>query len=316
MRYKAYGSVLESGIPLPELPPTEQTTPEFTFQLSLPRQQESISVRWFHQWGFSEEKVWLYFGKQEDSYLLRFPDLADFHVSATGKRVRCYPVAEVPLETLRHLFLDQVFPLALSRRGKLVLHASSVMTEGGAISFVGETGAGKSTLAASFAKEGFSFITDDCLLLEENRGQLMAFPGYPGLRLWPDVVSRLFEGELENCDVAHYTDKKRIGIDLTGSSLRFQNDSVHLRKIYFLTSYEPSRNDCPIRITPISPRDTFMELVRHAYKLDIDDRDMLETEFGCLGRIVGLPIFYRLNYPHDLSYFPAVRKAILENLSA
>ena len=271
-------------------------------------------MRWFHEWRFSQEKVWLYFGKQENSYLLRFPDLADFHVSGTGKSVQCYPVAEVPFETLRHLFLDQVFPLALSRRGKLVLHASSVMTETGAISFVGETGAGKSTLAASFAKEGFSFITDDCLLLEESQGQVMAFPGYPGLRLWHDIVSCLFDGGPENCDVAHYTDKKRI--DLAGGSLHFQNDSVPLRKIYFLNSYEPSGNDRPIKITPISPKDSFLELVRHAYKLDIDDREMLVTEFACLGRVVELPIFYRLSYPHDLSYFPAVRKAILENLSA
>ena len=312
MHYKVYGTVLESGIPLPELPATEQTTPEFTFQLCSPRQQESISVGWFHQWGFSEEKAWLSFGKQGSSYLLRFPDLADFHVSGTGKKVQCYPVAEVPFESLRHLFLDQVFPLALSRRGKLVLHASSVMTEAGAISFVGETGAGKSTLAASFAKEGFPFITDDCLLLEESQGQLMAFPGYPGMRLWQDVVSRLFAGGPENCDVAHYTDKKRI--DLSIGSLRFQNGSVPLRKIYFLNSCEPLGNDCPISIARISPRDSFLELVRHAYKLDIDDREMLVTEFTCLGRVVALPMFYRLSYPHDFLNFPAVRKAILENL--
>ena len=92
MLYKVYGSVLESGIPLPELPVAEQTTPEFTFELFPARVQESISVQWFHQWGFSEEEVWLYFGKQENSYLLRFPDLADFHLSSTAKNIQCTPV--------------------------------------------------------------------------------------------------------------------------------------------------------------------------------------------------------------------------------
>ncbi len=314
MLHKIYGTVIESSIQLPELLLTDKTKPEFNFELLSPREQNSILVPWFHQWGPTEEEVWLYFGKLGDRYLLRFPDLADFYISGTGENVQCTPVPEVPLETIRHLFLDQVFPLALSKRGKLVLHASSVVSETGAIAFIGKTGAGKSTLAASFAKDGFPFITDDCLVLEESKGELLAFPGYPGLRLWKEIVDSLFNREPEYCDVAHYTRKKRI--DLIDHSLLFQDDPVILRRIYFLNTSKPSEDNGPISIIPISPRESFLELVRYAYKLDIGDRDMLSTEFSCLSRVVNLPIFYQLSYPHDLSLLPAVKEAILENLSS
>lgn len=314
MLYKAYGSVLESGIHLPELPFIDQAIPDFSFQLCSEREQEADPVPWFHHWGPSEEEAWLCFGKQEDGYLLRFPDLADFQVSDNGEKIHCKPIPEAPLETIRHLFLDQVFPLALSKRGGLVLHASSVVCETGAIAFIGKTGSGKSTLAASFAKDRFPLITDDCLLLGESKAHLLAFPGYPGLRLWQDVIGILFNGDQKCTDVAHYTEKKRI--DLMDKSLAFQRDSVPLRRIYFLKAQEPSRENEPISITPVSPRESFLGLVRYAYKLDIGDRNMLATEFSCLSRVVNLPIFYHLSYPHDISYLPAVKEAILEDLSS
>lgn len=314
MTHKVYGTAIESSIQLPEVLLADKTKPEIVFELLSAKDQESIPIPWFHYWGSSEEEVWLYFGRRGNRYLLRFPDLADFQISDTGECVQCTPVPEVPLETIRHLFLDQVFPLALSKRRELVLHASSVVGETGAIAFIGKTGVGKSTLAASFAKDRFPFITDDCLVLEESTEHLLAFPGYPGLRLWQDVVDSLFDSQPEYCDVAHYSRKKRI--DLIDHSLLFQSDPVTLRRIYFLNTYLPSEENRSISIIPTSPRESFMELVRFAYKLDIGDRDMLATEFKCLSRVVNLPIFYRLSYPHDLSLLPAVKEAILEDLSS
>ncbi|HKS96499.1 MAG TPA: hypothetical protein VJV74_10250, partial [Terriglobia bacterium] len=125
--------------------------------------------------------------------------------------MRCRPRKAIPLDTVRHLFLDQVFPLLLSKRGRLVLHASAVLIPGGAIAFLGETGQGKSTLASSFSQRGFPFLTDDCLLLEEKGGQLVGIPSYPGLRLWPKTVAALFAEEPPVSRVAHYTTKKRLG---------------------------------------------------------------------------------------------------------
>jgi hypothetical protein len=59
------------------------------------------------------------------------------------------------------------------------------------VAFLGESGRGKSTLAASFATEGTRFLTDDGLLLEWVGGHCMIVPSHPSIRLWEDSQEAL-----------------------------------------------------------------------------------------------------------------------------
>ncbi|MBK9199490.1 HPr kinase/phosphorylase [Candidatus Skiveiella danica] len=145
----------------------------------------------FHQWSFPDGTLWTQFSRQGDGYLLRFPDLADFEVSADGAAVLGFPAPGVTSPTVEHLYLNQVLPLALSRQGKLVLHGSAVDIGGQGVAFLGESGRGKSTLAASFASEGTRFLTDDGLLLEWVDGRCMILPSHPSIRLWKDSQDAL-----------------------------------------------------------------------------------------------------------------------------
>ena len=113
--------------------------------------------------------------------------------------------------------------------------------------------------------------------------------------------------------VAHYTDKKRLGSN--NGWLRFCTDSVALLRIYILAPPEEVGSAKAVNISPLPPREAFIELVRYAFKLDITDRERLSKEFECLDRVVALPLFYRLAFPRDLSLLSAVREAILEDLS-
>ena len=105
----------------------------------------------FQQWTFPDGRPWTSFHRDRDGYLLQFPALADFEVSANGRQVTGWAMPGVAPATVHHLFTNQVQPLALSRQGKLVLHASAVAVGDIALAFAGESGRGKSTLAASFA---------------------------------------------------------------------------------------------------------------------------------------------------------------------
>jgi hypothetical protein len=312
--YKVSGFTVQSNIPLPELPHADGREPLCVFQLLPAQSPQPAALQWFHQWLLSDGKVWLSLAKYRSGYLLRFPDLADFLVSSDGKKIRCYSEPDAPLETIRHLFLDQVIPLLLSRWGKLVLHASAIAAPEGAVAFAGMTGMGKSTLTASFAEQGFALLTDDCLLLEERGRELFATPSYPGLRLWDDVSSVLFEYEPSASQVAHYTDKKRPGVN--DGRLRFCPDAVALLRIYILPPPEEVSSANSISIAPLPPRQAFSELIRCAFRLDITDRERLREEFESLSRVAALPLFYRLAFPRDLALLSAVREAILEDLSA
>jgi hypothetical protein len=309
--YQVYGLKLKSNITFPELSWGDGDSAQCTFQLLPAQQAESAKGHWFHCWHSPDGKVWLSFGRQGSHYLLRFPDLADFRIAAGEEEVCCYRSPGIPLETIRHLFLDQVLPLILSQRGKLVLHASAVAVADGAIAFVGKTGLGKSTLAASFLKAGFPLLTDDCLLLEEREGRLLVQPSYPGLRLWDDVLDALPEPLAGLAPVAHYTDKKRLV--LNNRQPRFITGQPLLRSVYFLAASEEAGARLELAITPLHPRVAFMELLSHAYKLDIRDQAMLRKEFDILGRIVALPLFYRLAFPRDLSLLSTVQQAILSH---
>ena len=310
--YKICDLILRSNIPLPELLNANGKSPDCIFLLLPPQDQRPPPVDWFHHWRLSNGKIWLSFAKLGCDYLLRFPGLGDFFLLHEPKEIRCYPASRTPKRTIVHLLLDQVIPLFLNKWGRLVLHGSAVRGTSGAIAFLGVTGAGKSTLTASFVNHGLPLLTDDCLLLEEKAGELLVIPSYPGLRLWDDTISAILNHvKPALCRVAHYTWKKRLGA--RNSEFRFCVGPVPLKRIYILANPKETKYTKKISIHSISPRDAIVELVKYAFKLDILDRELLRREFESFARIVRLYPFYHLSVPRDLSRLPAVREAILND---
>jgi hypothetical protein len=308
--YKICDIILESSMSLPELVRTENKQADYVFKLLPARTHEFTSCQWFHRWGISDGEAWLEFARIGPDYLLRFPDLADYLVCVEAKEIHCYAKPEISLETIRHLLLDQVIPLVLSSLGKLVLHASAVVADEGAIAFLGTSGRGKSTLATYLARQGLPALTDDCLLLEQRDGNLIATPSYPGFRLWQDSVSALFEHAPDLDRVAHYSEKKRVGTD----QISFCTHPVSLARAYVLGDVEETTNANEITVTPLSPREIFLELVQYTYNMDIGNRERLKQDFEAFARLSTMPRFYRLAFPRDLSLLPFVHKAIVENL--
>ncbi|HOX04615.1 MAG TPA: hypothetical protein P5555_20550 [Candidatus Paceibacterota bacterium] len=158
-----------------------------SFALSDPRPQPPLNSTPFHLWTAPDGSPWTYFYLRGHHYIARFPGMADFELSADGASIRCYPVPGTPLPTIEHLYLNQVLPLALSRQGKLVFHASAIESQAGALVFMGPSGRGKSTLAASFAQKGFRILADDALQIDKTGdGRCQARPGHRSIRLWAD----------------------------------------------------------------------------------------------------------------------------------
>jgi hypothetical protein len=145
------------------------------------RAQEPIGKTPFHRYEFDDGTVWTEFYRRGDDYLLRFPELADFEVSVDGTSVLSYPAPDCDSDTLEHLFVNQLVPLALSRQGQPTFHASVVTVQNGAVAFLGQSGAGKSTLAAAFAVDGAAFLTDDALIIDEADNFCTARPSHASL---------------------------------------------------------------------------------------------------------------------------------------
>jgi hypothetical protein len=243
--------------------------------------------------------------------LLRFPAYADFIVSADARNIHGYPRANCPPETMRHLLLNQVIPVVLSHLGKLVLHASACGTPQGVIAFMGTTGMGKSTLAASFGLRGYPVLTDDCLLVEEQGQQIVTVPSYPGLRLWPETVTALFDREPVLQRLAHYTDKKRLLFEQDHA------DGPHfLRAIYVLVAPHNLQDTDGVTITPLTASEALLETVKHSFQLDITDRKKLGQAFRQYEGLAKSVPFFSLGFPREHALLPSVILSVLNHLDS
>ena len=188
------------------------------YSLGQPRSQDTVGLLTFHEWIFPDGTQWAQFYRIDQSYLVRFPELGDFDISADGLIVRSWPAPGIVAGTIDHLYLNQVLPLVLSKLGKWVFHASAVETPSGAVVFLAESGRGKSTLAAAFSTAGYRFLTDDALLLEPADGGYEVQPSHPSIRLWRDSQEALLGDDAQLAPPVQYTSKARL---LSGGDLAF-----------------------------------------------------------------------------------------------
>lgn len=264
---------------------------------------------WFHTWIGTDGEDWLRIGHDAAGYRLQFPGLAEFAICDDGCRVLACMGGTSP-ETFRHLLLDQVMPLVLSHQGWCVLHAAAVASATGGAAFLGSTGQGKSTMAASLASAGLAAITDDTLILTEaSNGVVTGHPAYESIRMWPETARELFGPTYrDEGRVSELNDKVRVG---RSGGLDFVRTGAPLRALYVLTPDDGV--DAP-RIEAIPPRDRVIEVVRHAFVLDWKAADRLRDAFDAVSRIVNRVAIRRLRFRHDYAELPAVRQIIVEDV--
>ncbi len=307
-RYRVCELVVESSVPLPELTQVEGGSPDCRFAVLPSAEGFTEDVDWFHQWIDADKQTWLKLADPGEDFLLRFPGRGDFLISRDGRDIRCRPLAGTPQSTIRHLFLDQIVPLVLSRRESLVLHASAILTPQGVIAFVGKSGQGKSTLAACFGQSGFRLLSDDYLVLRKRAEDWVAIPSYPGVRLWPETSDGIFSAQPQSTEIADYTDKRRVN---DPALVPFAEEPSALRCLYFLNDEGGDFPPAPA-ILPLRPREAFMKLVSCAFSLDVRDKARLERQFVAIGQITAqLPCFH-LGYARDFAMLPAVRRMIVD----
>jgi hypothetical protein len=272
------------------------------------RIQREIGSRAFHEWVLRDGTIWCAFHHGSDGYVLRFPDIADFDVSPDGRNVRCHPAPEAAQETVRHLYLNQVLPLALSRQGRLVIHASAIEGPAGAVAFVGASGTGKSTLAAAFARSGHRLLCDDGLLLDETEQGFLALPGDPSIRLWEDSRLALVEREKPADQPIPDTAKSRL---VAGEQIEFCRQPLLLDRVYMLG--DGTARD--VSIAELCGSEALIAFVKHSFLLDIDARDLISAHFNQLSRLVAERRCFRLDYPRRYSLLGKARALVTQHCS-
>ena len=266
-----------------------------------------MSTKPFNRYEFEDGTVWTEFYRCGDGYLLRFPELADFEVSADGTRVVTYPAIETDEATIEHLYINQLIPLALSRQGQPTFHASVVTVTGGAVAFLGSSGMGKSTLAASYALNDGAFLTDDGLLIEETADGCMAKPSHASLRLWEDSVEALVVDDVPKASQITYSSKARL---LAGDALAYSDQQAPLQAAFVLSSADAKE----VEISSLSGLNRYMAWLENSFLLDVEDHELLTRHFEWTHRISGRVPTFRLDFPRDYAMLSNVRKAVRQHL--
>jgi hypothetical protein len=312
MQYRLYGLNIDSHVLLFETAPAKNTNVEVRIKNVSPQKSFSSRPRWFMNWSLPGGEKWLSCAKTDGGYLLRFNELADFTVDRIGSKIGCTPRPGIPDDTIQHLLLDQVIPLVINLRGGEALHASAILTSHGVVAFAGPAGSGKSTLTGSLMKMGYPFVSDDCLTLREKDQTFFAIPAYPGLRLWDDAQELLFGRNGNKTSVAHYTSKLRVSIE--GGPKSYSPEPKPFARLYDIVNSPETDETSEIMIENLSLRNSFMALVRCAFRLDITDQQMLARQFLFLKRLTSTISVRRFSFPRNFRYLPVVQKAILNDL--
>lgn len=244
---------------------------------------------------------------------VKWPDVGCFSLEA-GRHVQVELVPDVVDASLRVILLGIVLSLVLYQRGFLVLHASAAAfrdAQGnwGAVGFLGRSGEGKSTMAATFHARGHRLICDDVIAVPIFSPDKMPFdshfqpysrlptpdfppifPAYAQMRLWPQAVEAL-------------------GQDASALPLLFPGEPKLARRVMqdFDTQQVPLRALCVLEsgdnleLQRLTPATALVGMIRNTYCVGLRDPGEAAAQFQKCGVLAQtLPIF-RLERPRDLS---------------
>lgn len=188
----------------------------------------------------------------------RYGDGAELFLRADGRQIWALQPPTMSDDDLAGYLLGPVFACCLRLQGRVCLHGSAVEVDSGAVAFLGDPRAGKSTLAAAFALAGHRPLSDDIVTLDAAGRQFWVTPDTPLLRLWPRSAELLF-GDAEALPHLSETWDKR-GFQLDGGAAA--RPARPLAAVYEL--WPPAADGDP-EIVALTGHRALTTLSRHAH---------------------------------------------------
>lgn len=175
-RYRAFGLTIGSDVRLDELTSEERGDRPVDLRIVRRDLGESIPpLGHYAKFDFEDPA----------GILMMWPGAAAVRIVGPD-HVEIQPYPDAPERYLAFPLLGPVMGWMLHMRGLFVLHASAVVRKGHAIAFLGDKGAGKSTTASAFLREGAELLTDDLLAADCEGAAPRLLPAFAQLKLNAD----------------------------------------------------------------------------------------------------------------------------------
>lgn len=239
---------------------------------------------------------------------MAFGSLAQFRISFADRTVRliaCHPSADQ--NTIDHLADDHVAPRIIAAGGELVLHGSVSLVGSRIAVFLGKTGAGKSTLAASLHAAGHRLLGDDAVVISVEGETIRGESVYPSLRLFRESINQVFRESVDTAAMAFYSDKPHVAAAGLGGA---GTGAYPLGAIYTLAGGEEG-----VSLDLYSPAEACMALVENSFALDPLDQASATQRMAQAARIAATVPCYELSYPYDFALLPEARARVIASLA-
>jgi hypothetical protein len=303
--YSLYGMTLRSDIPLAFAETSGSGAPDvrisresayFFADARAAFAAPSTGNWWYHHATLADGSVYVC-----------VPDYCEFVVSADGTAIACGLIDESSAEWFRAYLVGIALSFALIKQGCEPLHATVVVLDGKGVAFLGESGWGKSTLAASFVQAGYRVLTDDLLLIRDIEGALHGFPGPPRVKLFPATVRQLQPDKA--FDEAGVPDSEKVILPLG-------RHEVHASPVPmdgFFVLDEPA-DGSGVSIRPLSRAESLVTLVGATFNRRLRQADRLQRQFAAASEWSSRLPVQRLIYPRKMELLDRVRDAILADV--
>ncbi len=129
---------------------------------------------------------------RDGTYLFQLPRVGRYLVRS-GCEIVVQPTGAAGEPDVRTFIYTNCLSALVLQRGLIPLHGAVAKVFGHTVAIVGHPGEGKSTLAATLAMRGHSFLAEDvCVLDPSDDGSLPAvIPTHPNIRLWESALDNL-----------------------------------------------------------------------------------------------------------------------------
>lgn len=294
--YKAFGLIFESDIEIPEFVPTDETNPDIRiFRGSAPDEIPSPAAKGVLFQGSSSE------------FLLKVPDTGKIFVS-NGNAVCIDKKAGVSWDDIRVFMLSSGMGALLHQRELLPMHASAVEMNGVVAMFMGNSGTGKSTLAAAFSKKGARVLADDISLIRHPENSSILVPAFPQVKLWEDSLTKLQDspGNLKKV-------RAELGKYWKTITERFQDQPKTVALAFLLS---PVNND-NFSITRLKGIEKFNVLKNNTYKFRfIHSTGLEKNHFGNISRLANNITLFKTERPSGGFELDKLVDLLLEQINA
>jgi len=245
--------------------------------------------------------------------LLRFSEVTDFFL--TENEIRCHLLDPDYAFMVEVHLLGSVLSFWLERQGIPVLHASAVSLGDRSVAFLGTNKAGKSSLSVSLMQRGYPLLSDDLVGLHVTGSGIEARPGFPSMRMWPDLAQHVAGEHWAQLPLAHPRfEKRRTAVGPEGFG-QFIDQPQPIACIYLPERLSDAGDSSPIRMEAVSAGEAIFEFLRESFLPHLTQAaGFAPGRLQIFSMLTEQVPVRRLTYPAGFEHLPKVSAKILEDV--